>query len=235
MSLVREIQNNKFLNYVLNGTKHVLARELGLKNLKIAVSETARRAMLVRDAGIREGHGTQNSDLRFPYNYLVVNSFAALSDQQNNFATRKHGQAIPRYESHNFTSKAYFFPFDLGCELHYITDNPDVLFSTVITAGILSSSGGIAFRIAVGEKLQVNVRLELPTEETITIQEEQSGTLPEAHELTANIIVHTHFGFVREVSAMTTQSPVMNITVVNEVGEEEYTETIASEGTERTT
>jgi hypothetical protein len=157
----------------------------------------------------------------------VLNSFAATTDQQNNFAVKKRGQTIPRYESHNFASKAYFFPFDVGTEFHFITDNPDELLSYALALGILSSTGGIAFRISVGEKLQVNVRLEVPLDETITSQEEQSATLPEANELTANIIVHTHFGFVRDVSAVTSSSPVMNVTVLNDVGEAEYTEEVA--------
>ena len=226
MSLLSELKANKFLNYVLNGTKHVLARELGLNHLKVCVSETSRRALFVSDAGIRAGKGLQNSDLRFPYSYLVLNSFAALTDHQNNFAVKKHGQSLPVFDSNNFTSKAYFFPFDVGTEFHYITDDPDKLFSQSLALGILSASGGIAFRIAVGEKLQVNVRLEIPLETPITTQEEQSANLPEAHELTTNIILHTYFGFVREVSAVTSGSPVLNITVVDDAGNEEYTEAV---------
>lgn len=226
MSIVRELRGNKFMNYVLNGTKHVMAREFDLKHLKIAVSETARRAMLVADAGIREGKGTQNSDLRFPYSYLVLQNLAATTDQQNNYAVKKHGQFIPRYESHNFASKAYFFPFDMGTEFHFITDDPDALLSLQIAMGILGASGGIAFRISAGEKFQVNVRLEIPPDTPINLQEEQSANLPEANELTCNIILHAHFGFIREVSAVTSQSPVMNVTVMNEEGAEEYTETV---------
>lgn len=202
-------------------------RELGFKSLKIAVSETARRAQLTAETSIREGAGTQNSSLRFPYCQLLVNNFAATTDQQNNFATRKHGQTIPRFESNNFAAKAFFFPFDIGTELHYITDDPNDLLSTIMAAGVLSASGGIAFRITAGEKFQVNVRLEIPPDNAITAQEEQSATLPEAHEMTAGIILHTYIGFIRDVSAVTSSVPVLNVTVTDEDGNAEYTEEVA--------
>lgn len=225
MSLLSELSKQKFLHYALSGLKRVMERELEIKNITVTLSETTRHEIM-RKSSVQTG-GVDA--LAFPYAFLQFQSLAATRDQQNSFAARKVGQPMQAVGTLAYTKKAFLFPFDVSLEFHYVHNDPDRLLEIATALGILSSTNGLSFRLNIGPDLTIGVRVEVPQDFPIGLQEEQSAQLPEASEIVATFIIHCHLGFTRDVSAVNGSRPVMNITVTNNVADAQDTYSLETE------
>ena len=193
MSVFEELKKENLLQYALQGARAVLEQQLGLKDLVITTSETYKQE-LVRRAGSKE-------NIRYPLNYLAFNAISGLKDRQNNVAMSKIGVTVTD-PSRSMAKKAYVFPITVGLELHYIDSDPMKLIWMAQMLAILSVTSGCKFVIYVGYIFEYHVFLEVPTDTSIPIQEEQSNTTPGASELVANLIMHTQVGFFRDVASL---------------------------------
>jgi hypothetical protein len=205
MAIIKELSKEKFLEYALRGFKAVLEKELDIKDLTLTMSETVRQE-LIRKAGGED-------KIRYPYAYGIINSVAATRDQQNNYAVRKNGQHVFNGTDKAQTSKAFLFPMDIGVEFHYVNSDLNAILRVAQSLAILSAVNGLHFVIKVGGTLEFSVRIEIPLETAINIQEEQNSQQPGGSEVTCGIILHTFIGFMRSVSAVNGSKPVLHVTI----------------------
>lgn len=206
MSLIRELAKENLLYLALTGVRGVLERELELKDISFTMSENYKQE-LVRRAQ------TQGVELKFPWAYFAITSLAGVRDTGNMFAIRKHGVRFTNIGEKALSKKGYVFPIKLGLDFHYIDTDPKRLLTMSQTLVLLSATGGLKFQIDVGEMYSFTVGLEIPLDTTITLQEEQSATLPEATDLNAQIIMSTEIGFFRDVSAVNGQSTTLRVSL----------------------
>lgn len=206
MSLIRELAKENLLYLALTGVRGVLQRELELKDITFTMSETYKQE-LVRKA---QAKGEQ---LSFPWCYFAIQSLAGKRDTGNNYAVRRHGVRFANIGEKALSKKGYVFPIQLGLEFHYIDTDPKRLLTMSQTLVLLSATGGLKFQIDVGEMYSFTVGLEIPPDTTIGLQEEQSGTLPEATDITTQIIMSTTIGFFRDVSAVNGQSTTLRVSL----------------------
>jgi len=199
MSLIKELSKESLLVIALKAVAGMLTKEIELTPT-LAVSETHRAELMRKATG--QGRGGESQPLKFPYSFLLLNSLAGIRDTGNNYAVRKHGLRLLNSHTDALTKKAYLFPIKIGLELHYIDTDPGRLLNMALALATISASSGLKCDVNIGESFTFSVALEIPLESTIQTQEEQSGVLPEASELTAQIIVSTEAGFFRDVSAV---------------------------------
>lgn len=193
MSLLADMKKYNFLHYALEGTRDLIARELEIQNLTIAMSET-HRLDLVRKA-TQEG-------VRNPLSHLVLSSIAGARDRQNNYAMRRNGLPMVDQHSRALTKKAYVYDLTVGLELHYIHGDPVELLAITQALAILSATSGFRFDIEVGDSLVIGVMCEIPADYPINLAENSNPSTPGASEITASFVLHTSVGFLRDVAAV---------------------------------
>lgn len=193
MSVFDDLKKENLLQYALQGARTVLEQQLGLKDLVITTSENYKQD-LIRRAGAKE-------NIRYPLNYLAFNAISGVKDGQNNIAMSKIGVTVTD-PTRSTAKKAYVFPITVGLELHYIDSDPMKLIWMAQMLAILSVTSGCKFTVYVGDIFEFRVFLEVPTDTSIPIQEEQSNSTPGASELVANLIMHTQIGFFRDVASL---------------------------------
>ena len=59
------------------------------------------------------------------------------------------------------------------------------------------------------------VRLEIPTEVTINVQEPNDPVLPGASDINVQLVMHTTVGFFRDVSAVNGPKPTIGVLVAD--------------------
>jgi hypothetical protein len=205
-TVFQELQKENLLSYAIQGCRAVLEKQLGIKNIIFTMSETYRQEMVRRAV-------TAGKEIRYPITYIVLNALAGVKDQQNNAAVRKHGIRFETLGERATTKKGYIFPITLGMEFHYIDSDSNRILTMAQSLAILSVTSGCSFRIQIGQMLEYLVRLEIPLDSSIPIQEEQNEQTPGGTEITANLVVHTQIGFFRDVSAVSGAPIMMDITL----------------------
>ena len=206
MSIISELKRSNLLDYVLRGVRGVIEKELDIPGLIICMSETFRQEM------VRKAHraGDENT-LKFPYSYLVFDSIAATRDRQNNTVERLVGSNVVGAGSLALAKKAYLFSVDLGLTFHYVDSSSERLLLMAAAIPMLSSIGGLRFKIKIGNGLEIGVHVEIPLDMPTAVQEEQSSSMPGATDLTCSLIVHAFHGFMRDVSATNGNQPIISV------------------------
>lgn len=206
MSVFEDLKKENLLTYALQGVRRVIEEQLDLPSLVITVSENYKQELIRR---------AQNKEkIAYPLAYLAVNSIAAIKDQQNNVAMRKHGIHVQSGDRAT-AKKAYVFPLNIGLELHYVDSEPNRILMMAQMLALLSATNGCKFVLMVGDLFEYHVTLEVPTDTAINIQEEQSSSMPGATEIVANLIMRSQVGFFRDVAAVNGAPVTMVISVEN--------------------
>lgn len=212
MSIVSELKKSNILDYVLRGVRGVIEKELGINDVTICMSETYRQELSRKATRAGEAN-----NLKFPYAFLVFDSIAATRDRQNNTVERIVGSNVRGAGSLALAKKAYLFSVDIGTTFHYIDSSSERLLTIASALPLLSSIGGLRFKIKLGDGLAIGVHVELPLDVPTAAQEEQSSSLPGATDITCSFIIHAFHGFMRDVSATNGKQP--NISVQTEAHE----------------
>lgn len=203
MALVQDLAKDNLLYVAMQGCRAVLEKQLSIKSVIFSLSASV-RAELKRRAKTDDA-------LSFPYSYIALTSLGSIRDTQNNYAVKKHGNRFNTPGERATTTKGYTYPITLGLEFHYIDSDPMRLLSVAQALMLLSVTDGLTFDVNIGNLFTFVVRLEIPTETTLNIEEPGDPSLPGASDLTVQIVMHTTIGFFRDVSAVNGPSPIIGI------------------------
>lgn len=204
MSLIKELSKENLLFIAIQGCRAVLEKELGIKSIIFSMAANVRQEIVRR---------ARDTELQFPYSYITLPSMAAVRDRQNNYAVQKHGVRFDTPGLRATTAKGYLFPITLGLDFHYIDSDQTKLLQMAQTLLLLSLTDGLSFQIDVGKIFSFVVRVEIPLDTTITVSEGNSPELPGASDLNVQFIMNTTIGFFRDVSAVNSGNPTMQISV----------------------
>lgn len=203
MALVQDLSKDNLLYIALQGCRAVLEKQLSIKSVIFSLSSSVR-------AELRRRAKTEDA-LSFPYSYITLTSLGAIRDTQNNYAVKKHGNRFNTPGARATTTKGYTYPITLGLEFHYIDSDPMRLLSVAQALMMLSVTDGLTFDVNIGNLFTFVVRLEIPQETTLNIEEPGDPSFPGASDLTVQIVMHTTIGFFRDVSAVNGPSPIIGI------------------------
>jgi hypothetical protein len=204
MSLIKELSKENLLYIAIQGCRAVLEKELEIPNVVFSMASNVRQEIARRG---------REDELKFPYSYITLTSLAALKERQNNYAVQRHGLRFDMPGQRATTTKGYVFPITLGLDFHHIDNDPKRVLSMSQTLIMLSLTDGLSFQIDVGDIFSFIVRLEIPLETTINVSESNEPTLPGATDLNVQFVMHTRIGFFKDVSAVKSNSPTINILV----------------------
>ena len=215
MGLYSKLKERRCLDVVLRGIISVLRKELEIPTILLTMSddyiaEYKRRAV------------TKNEPLKFPYAYMKLNSLAGSKDEiGNGFAMRRNGVTSHDVERSS-TSKIHTFPVKLELEFHYVDSDPNACLTVAETFAVLSCINGLNFNMRDSHQ-DHSIRIEVPTDVSIPIQETNSDQAPGACDITVTLIAHVNIGIVNNVSAVNGSGARLNITVQGSPLTESYT------------
>ncbi len=205
MSIIAELANENLLYIALQGCRAVIEKELGIKQVIFSMTAAARTEFFRR--------GRESGELTFPYAFLNLTSLAAIKELQNNYAVQRHGVRFNAPGTRATTAKGYLFPITLGLDFHYIDSEPTRILNIAQSLVLLSVTDGLSFKIDVGDIFSFVVRLEIPLETTIMLEDPNAQEVPGASDVNVQFIMHTTIGFFRDVSAVNSGSPTMDISI----------------------
>lgn len=202
-SLVKEVGQNSILLTSLHAVRTVLEKELEIKNLLITTNEAIKSDLLVR------------GKTEYPYAYLSLSELTAMRDQGNSRVVQRTGMRVGSFGATRATSrKAYIFPITVGIELKYIDNDPYRLLIMAESMLLLGQISGIAFEVKFSENFKIQVRIEVPTNTTIPLADTSNVQEPSGSEVSLPLIIHTYAGFFREVSAVNSSNPMVDMQII---------------------
>lgn len=220
MSLMGDIKASKSLSYSIAAIKKRLQLLLELERPPIVtLSEKTREEIINRAQrqAVAEGKA-QNDKLQFAYSFIVINGLTSERDQQNAKAMARVGEPLRANGTLARTGVAKTFPITLGIEFHYIDDDAKRLLEISQAICVLAALGNLQLHIQYAQNLAFAVRLEIPTDVQVGLQEEQSSQFPEATELTVSFIVHTQVVIIQDKAAVISPTPDVRVTVQDDHG-----------------
>ncbi len=204
MSVIKELAKENLLHIALQGTRAVLERELGVRQVLFSISASLRQDLMRR---ARE----KENGLTFPYSYMTLTGLAGVKERQNNYAVQKHGLRFNTPGQRATTAKGYLFPITLGLDFHYIDSDPERVLTIAQALVLMSVTNGLSFQINVGELYTFVVDIEIPLDTTINVEDGNNAELPGATDINVQLIMHTTIGFFRDVAAVNSDHPTMEI------------------------
>lgn len=208
-TLFNELAKNSVLLLSLHGVRTVLERELGIKNLHIAMDETV-KAEIERKAG-------QHDKPQYPYAYMSMSELIGVRDQGNNKHAQRFGIRMGAAGATRATSrKAFLFPINIGLDLKYIDDDPVRAMVMAESMVILSMIGGLIFNLRLSESINFDVRVEIPETVPIPLASTNNPESPGGIEVSLSLIIHTFSGFFKEVSAVNSGNATISMEIVTE-------------------
>ena len=205
-SIFADMAKNSILLISLHGVRTVLEKQLELKDIQITTDETVKRE-------IERKSGAQGEGVRFPYAYLSMSELIGVKDQTNNRVMQKIGMPGRGGAQRATTRKGYLFPINVGIELKYIDDKPERAILMAETLVILSQIGGLSFEIKISEDIVFDVRIEVPENMSIPLADTGNTQSPSAIEVSAQLIIHTYSGFFRNVAAVNSGNPIIDMQI----------------------
>jgi len=205
VSIIAELANENLLYIALQGCRAVIEKELGIKQIVFSMTTNTRQEFFRR--------ARETGELTFPYAFLNMASLAAVKELQNNYAVQKHGVRFNMPGVRATTTKGYLFPITLGLDFHYYDSEPSRILNIAQSLVLLSVTDGLSFKIDVGDIFSFVVRLEIPLETTIMLEDGQAPDAPGASDVNVQFIMHTTVGFFRDVSAVNSGRPTMDISI----------------------
>lgn len=216
-TLFKELAKNSVLLLSLHGVRTVLERELGIKDLQIAMDETIKAEI--------ERKTKQHEKTSYPYAYMSMSELIGIRDQGNNKHTQRFGIRMGAAGATRATSrKAFLFPINVGLDLKYIDDDPSRAIVMAESMVILSQLGGLSFSLTLGEAIEFDVRIEIPESVPIPLSSVNSPESPGGIEVSLSLIIHTYSGFFKEVAAVNSDRATINMEIELEDGEKLQTE-----------
>lgn len=204
-SLLKTISKSSLLLMSLHGVRTAFERELDLRNMVIATSDSVKREL------------ARKGDTSYPYSYLSISELIGVRDQNSNKFVQRHGIRMGAEGATRATSrKAYLFPINVGMELKYIDSDPTRCFLMAESMVILSMLGGLQFELLVGDTVRFLVRVEIPETTAIPISAYGSTESPDASELSLTLVIHTYAGFLKDVSAVNSGNPIISVNILTE-------------------
>jgi hypothetical protein len=202
-SLFSELARNSILLISLHGVRTVLERELEIKNIMIATNDAIKRELMRKD------------ETQYPYSYLNMSELIGIRDQQSNKVMQRFGIRAGMNGATRATSrKAFMFPINVGMELKYIDSDPLRIITMAESLVLLSIIGGLQFEIGLSDGIRFLVRVEIPESTSIPISSGESTESPGGSEITLSLIIHTYAGFFRDVSAVNSSSPTIDMQII---------------------
>lgn len=211
-TLFKELAKNSVLLLSLHGVRTVLERELGIKDLQIAMDETIKAEI--------DRKTKQHEKTAYPYAYMSMSELIGVRDQGSNKYTQRHGIRMGAAGATRATSrKAFLFPINIGLDLKYIDDDPSRTIVMAESMVILSQIGGLSFSLTLGEAIDFDVRVEIPESVPIPISSTTNTESPGGIEVSLSLIIHTYSGFFKEVAAVNSDRATINMEIELEDGE----------------
>ena len=200
-NILGELQSNSILATSLHGVRTLLERELGLKNLLLATDDTIM------------GEFTRKAEQLYPHSYLVINELIGVTDQIHTRYVQRQGVTSGLGGATKATTqKAYMFPINVGVELKYQDNDMHRVMAIAEALVIFSMIGGLSFTLTVSG-IEYIVRIEIPLSTSIPIGSAESANDPSATEVSVSMVIHTHAGFFRDVSAVQSGSATTSYTI----------------------
>lgn len=204
-NLFNDLAKNSLLLISLHGVRTVLEKQLGLKDIQISTDETVKREI--------ERKASNHEDIKFPYAYISLSEIIGVKDQNSNRNIQRLGIPSRSGAMKATTRKGYLFPINVGMELKYIDDKPERAMVMAETFVILSMIGGLSFRLTVSEDISFDVRIEVPENLSIPLADTSSTQSPSGIELSAQLVIHTYSGFFRNVAAVNSGNPILDMQI----------------------
>lgn len=198
MTILKDLKHFNFLEITLSEVIRFMQEETESNCLGVFTTEAIKAKL-------------KGKKVNYPYCYLVLNAGSFINDQQNNAAVSKEGTAYANVGQRVTTSKAYTFPTSWDLEFHYI--NSDIKQTLLIMQLLLmlSSIGGHRFDIKTTDYLSLGARLEIPANFPIPLSQFEDAQNPGAIDLSCNMILHCHIGFIKNVAAVNSNKPIIEV------------------------
>jgi len=210
-TILDELNESSLFLASLYGVRTLFERELGIKNMLIATDEMikARIAQRVK----------QNQLPEYPYAYLILNEVQSVKEMQPNKVVRRLGYRMGTEGATRATStKGYIFPEKAGVELKYTDADPYKVIRVAEAMMILGQVDGLNFDLRVGDDdaMRLSIRLEIPESVAIPMADTNLPSAPAALEVSLSFVMYGYAGFFREVSAVSSNSPLVATTFINQ-------------------
>lgn len=197
-TLLDELKNSSILISAIQGARIVLERELGLSNILVSTNEAVKRELANRG---------QN---KYPYAYMSMSDMQADRQRLAGRSIRRHG-FLTGSQNNTFSTvqKGYIFPVKVSFELKYIDDDPYRILYIAENFAIWSSASNLTFSMKI-QDLELQTTMTIPESVTIPIADTGNTNEPGGQELSIPIIMDTYCGFVRDVSSVSSNSPIIS-------------------------
>ncbi len=199
-TLLTEVKSNSLLTITLHGVRTILEHELGIESIIIATDDAVKSELLRRD----EDH--------YPYAHLEINELIGVKDKSASQTIKRLGLIVGLNGATKATTrKGYMFHAQVGMNLKYVAGDPQVWLPFCETMVILSLIGGLNFEIALNEDYKYHVKIEVPEQTAISLAAMNDAATPGGTEIEVPLIIHTQIGFFRDVAAVNSDSPIINV------------------------
>lgn len=207
-SIFDDLEKSSLLYASLMGVRTLLERELLLKDLVIASQDSA--VMEIR----RRAERPVDYTVPYPYGYLSLSELTAVKDHAPNKNIRRHGWRMGTAGATRATvRKGYVFPVLVQISLHYLDNDPIRTLRMSEALIILGQIGPLTFSMSIGEGTDLDIQVEIPETATIPIAETENPHSPDAQEIEVPLIIHTYAGFFRDVAAVNSDRPTIEVTL----------------------
>jgi len=154
----------------------------------------------------------KRGDTTYPYAYIALSDMQADRTKLAGRNIRRNGFLVGTARAADATTqKGYIFPLKVSFELKYIDDDPYRVLVFAETFAILSASSNLTFGMRIAEELELHSTIVVPESITIPIADTGNTTEPGGQEVSVALILETYGGFVRDVSAVNSNRPVIAI------------------------
>lgn len=228
-NLVQDLKKDNLLGIVLQGLTAVLSRELDLKNLRLTMTDEAKRDIHLDATKNDLGDDTKNQPVTLPYGYLMVSEIAPEKGRIPFKNIKRMGLTMGLSDVTSATSqKAYLFPVNLSLELHYFVASAEDALYTAAAMALLSGASAFNFDIQLSppQGIRFNNRLGFIDNLSIPITEVNTPATAGASEIVMPMVLETFIGFIRDVAAVNGDTPtVTSFSVATGTGPDEIRST----------
>ncbi len=174
----------------LLGLRQTFATHLGVPSNIPIISHNNTKVILRRE-----------SDVSYPYAYIVLNDFRVLRDQAPNKSIARRGNLIHTSEVTNSTIvKGYFFACEVNFELHWVHNQITDVIKYIEKLQILGAIDGFSFGVKVPNANEFIASVELPDGATSFPRAELDEPVdPSGIDVNTSMVLKTKIGLTRDV------------------------------------
>jgi hypothetical protein len=179
------------IELTLQGYRAMLERQLGLKNIKVFISDNSKEDLKRQ---------SQESP-KYPLAKLQIQEVRAYKDVANGHTIARHGWFNPESSvTSSTTLKSYFFPVAIGTELTVAHSDPIESMRLAEQLIILSMTNALNFKLELLPGMSTMVRAEVPDTVSIPLSESDNSEYPGANVLTLQVALYSWIGFSQDVN-----------------------------------